>query len=75
METGILSENDLCCANIIILFTLSLDSLKSIFDYQEFLGSLFQFFIVFRKYYSMIMSMIYTIYQQSIANKDIQRAK
>ena len=75
METGILSENDLCCANIIILFTLSLDSLKSIFDYQEFLGSLFQSFIVFRKYYSMIMSMIYTIYQQSIANKDIQRAK
>ena len=75
IETGILSENDLCCANIIILFTLTLDSLKSIFEYQEFLGSLFQYFIVFRKYYSMIMSMIYTIFEQSIDKKDIARAK
>ena len=75
MKTGILSENDLYCANIIILFILSLDSLESIFSYQEFLGSLFQSFIVFRKYYSMIMSMIYTIFEQSITKKNITRAK
>ena len=75
IETGILSENDLCCANIIILFTLSLRSLKSIAEYQPFLGSLFQNFIVFRKYYSMIMSMIYTIYEESIAKNNYTRAK
>ena len=75
IETGILSENDLCCANIIILFTLSLKSLKSIGEYQSFLGSLFQNFTVFRKYYSMIMSMIYTIYEESIAKYNYTRAK
>ena len=75
IETGILSENDLCCANIIILFTLSLKSLKSIGEYQPFLGSLFQNFTVFRKYYSMIMSMIYTIYEESIAKNNYTRAK
>ena len=75
IETGILSENDLCCANIIILFTLSLRSLKSIIDYQSFLGTLFQSFTVFRKYYSMIMSMIYVIVEKSIEKNNFKKAK
>ena len=75
IDTGILSENDLCCANIIILFTLSLRSLQSIVDYQSFLGTLFQSFTVFRKYYSMIMSMIYVIFEKSVEEKNYKKAK
>ena len=44
-------------------------------DYQPFLGTLFQSFIVFRKYYCMIMSMIYILFEESIDKKDYSRAK
>ena len=75
IETGILSASDLCCANIIILFTLSLRSLNSLIECQSFLGSLFQSFTVFRKYYSIIMSMIYTNLEESLKKNDFSRAK
>ena len=75
IEEGILSESDLCSANIIILFTLSFRSFKTYIDCQSFLGSLFQDFTIFRKYYSMIMSMIYIVYEESLLKKDYTRAK
>ena len=75
LETNILSDNDLCCANIIILFTLSLRSLNSLMDYQPFLGTLLQSFIVFRKYYCMIISMIYILFEESLEKKEYSRAK
>ena len=75
LETNILSDNDLCCTNIILLFTLSLRYINSLMDYQPFLGTLFQSFIVFRKYYCMIMSMIYILFEESIDKKDYSRAK
>ena len=75
IDSNILSVNDLCCVNIIILFTLSLKYMKSIVECQSFLGSLFQDFIVFRKYYSIIMSMVYTLYEESVTKKDFKRAK
>ena len=75
IDSNILSINDLCCVNIIILFTLSLRYIKSINDCQSFLGSLFQNFIVFRKYYSIIMRMVYSIYEESLSKKDYIRAK
>ena len=75
IDTNILSPNDLCCVNIIILFTLSLRYIKSLVECQSFLGTLFQKFIVFRKYFSMIMSMVYSLYEESIKKKDYLRAK
>ena len=75
IDSNILSLNDLCCVNIIILFTLSLRYMNSLVEVQSFLGTLFQQFIVFRKYYSMIMSMIYSLYEESISKKDNIRAK
>ena len=75
IEKGILSESDLCSANIIILFTLSFRSIKAIDECQSFLSILFQDFTIFRKYYSMIMSMIYTTYEESLEKKDYKRAK
>ena len=75
IDTGILSENDLCCANIIVLFTLGLKSFKSNEEFQTFLASLFQNFIVFRKYYSLIISMIYSMIEENIAKKAYSKAR
>ena len=75
IEEGILSESDLCSANIIILFTLSFRKFKNYMECQSFLGSLFQDFTIFRKYYSMIMSMIYKVYEESVEKKNYIRAK
>ena len=74
MDTNILSINDLCCVNIIILFALTLRSMKTIENCRDFLGSLFQNFIIFRKYYSIIMSVVYTLYEESIKKKEYKRA-
>ena len=60
----ILSNSDICCANIILLFTLSLKSLRETIDCQTFLGILFQEFTVFRKYYSILLRAIYKLYQE-----------
>lgn len=75
IEKGILSESDLCSANIILLFTLSLKSITNLFECQEFLGTLFQEFTIFRKYYSIILSMIYKMYKECLIKKDYTRAE
>ena len=64
MENELLSDSDICCANIILLFTLSLKSLRETMDCQTFLGILFQDFTIFRKYYSILLRMIYRLYQE-----------
>ena len=63
MDNKLLSKSDICCANIILLFTISLKSLRETVDCQTFLGILFQDFTVFRKYYSILLRMIYKLYQ------------
>ena len=64
IESNLLSIGDICCANIILLFTISLKSLRDTIDCQTFLGILFQDFTVFRKYYSILLRMIYRLYQE-----------
>ena len=63
IDSQLLSKSDICCANIILLFTISLKSLRETVDCQTFLGILFQDFTVFRKYYSILLRMIYKLYQ------------
>jgi hypothetical protein len=63
ISNKLLTNGDVCCANIILLFTLSLKSLRETMDCQTFLGILFQDFTVFRKYYSILIKMIYRLYQ------------
>ena len=64
IEKELLTNSDICCANIILLFTLSLKSLRETVDCQTFLGILFQDFTVFRKYYSLLIRTIYRLYQE-----------
>ena len=63
INNKLLNNSDICCANIILLFTLSLKSLREEVDCQTFLGILFQGFTIFRKYYSILLRMIYKLYQ------------
>ena len=73
-ETHLLSASDLCCSNIILLFSLGLKFLHESKDCTSFLGSLFKNFTVFRKYYSYITNMIYVLFSNYIRNNDYSRA-
>ena len=46
---------------ILILFAINLKSLRETIDCQEFLSILFQKFTVFRKYYSILLRMVYKL--------------
>ena len=71
----VLSKRDICCSNLILLFILSIKSIKNYLDCQPFLSSLFQNFNVFRKYYTMIMNLVYRLMNECLEKKDYINAK
>ena len=75
ISKNVLTINDICCANIILLFTLSLKSLRENMDCTTFLSMLFQDFTVFRKYYGILLRMIYKLYQDSFSKKTYSKCK
>ena len=77
IDIGLLSKNDVCCSNIILLFIISI---KDIIYYENmdcagFLYSLSQYFIIFRKYYSMLINILYQLMKKSINNNNYIQAK
>ena len=61
----LLTTSDICCTNLLLLFVISLKFFKSskeILDCQTFLCYLFQEFTIFRKYYSILLNMIYKLF-------------
>ena len=74
IKTHLLSKSDLCCCNIILLFSLSLNFLDDSIDCQSFLGTLFQTFTVFRKYYAYIINMTFILFSNCIKNNNYSRA-
>ena len=70
-----LSKRDICCSNLILLFILSIKTIKNYIDAQPFLSALFQNFNVFRKYYTMIMNLVYRLMNESLKKKDYINAK
>ena len=75
IESKFLSKSDICCGNIILLFTLTLKSFRSCVDTQSFLSTLFHDFIIFRKYYTIIMNMVYKLMEECIKKKDYSHAQ
>ena len=75
IKENILTKSDICCANILILFTISLKSLRETIDCQEFLSILFQRFTVFRKYYSILLRMVYKLCETGKDKKNSKIAK
>ena len=71
----IISKKDICNSNIIILFILSLKSIQKYIDYQLVLSTLLKKFNVFRKYYTMIMNLLYRLINECIDKKDYINAQ
>ena len=59
----LLSISDVCCANIILLFTISLKALRKAEKDNISIGIFFQEFTIFRKYYSVLLRIIYKLYK------------
>ena len=74
IETKLLSLSDLCCSNIILMLSLSLNFWDMSKDCKPFLATLFNEFTIFRKYYSYLMKMILLLFTKSINEADYHRA-
>ena len=74
IETKLLSLSDLCCSNIILLMSLSLNFWDMSIDCKPFLATLFNEFTIFRKYYSYIMKMILLLFTKCINEENYSRA-
>ena len=68
------TKRDICSSNIILLFILSIKSIKNYIDCQPFLSGLFQNFIIFRKYYTMIMKLLYRLIMICLEKEDYRNA-
>ncbi len=76
IKSNILSSDDIFCANLILLFTISLKLLIENIDCPTFLGYLFQEFPdVFRKYYTLLIKIIYKLYQETINKKQYSKGE
>jgi hypothetical protein len=71
----VLTINDICCSNIILLFTLSLKLLRENMDCTLFLSMIFHDFTVFRKYYGILLRMIFKLHQDSFSKKTYSKCK
>ena len=69
ISEDILTKSDICCSNILLLFSISLKSLRDTIDCQEFLSLIFQRFTVFRKYYSILLRTLYKLYKVATTEK------
>ena len=75
IDTNFLNKSDICCGNILLLFTLTLKSFRSWVDTQSFLSTLFHDFTIFRKYYTIVMNMVYKLMEECIKIKDYSHAQ
>ena len=75
ISSEILSKNDICCSNIILLFVLNIKLLRNYIAYQSFLSALFQNFVIFRKYYTIIMNVVYRLMNDCLDNEDYSQAQ
>jgi hypothetical protein len=69
IKNEILSNSDICCENIILLFIISLKTLGDSVNIK-FLFPLFQKCTIFRKYYSLLLKIIYRLYHDKNINTD-----
>ena len=61
----IFNSNDLCSANIILLFSLCLNLLSDMYDCQQLLALIIQDAFFSRRYYSILLSIIFKLFQIS----------
>ena len=69
---NIITVNDICLINIIILYIINIKNLKLKYDNHIFLTSLFDQSKIFRKYYTMLLEVIYYLLIESIKTKNYE---
>ena len=75
IKLNILTAEDICYSNIIILFVISMKNIIMKFDYHSFLSSLFHHCKVTRKYYAMIIEVIYKLMKENLEKKNCKQAE
>jgi len=75
MDSKILTSNDICFSNIIILYIITMKNIVMKYDCSICLSSLFYHCQPFRKYYSMIIEVIYKLMKNCLINKDYKMAE
>ena len=75
MDTKLITNNDICFSNILILYIMNLKNLKLQYDNHIFIASLFDHAKIFRNYYKMIMEIIYYLLMESIKSKNFVDAE
>ena len=75
IKTNLLSESDLCCSAIILLFSLSLKFFDESKNCNDFLLRLFENFTIFRKYYSFLINMFYALFNYYFKKNDYAKVQ
>ena len=75
MDSKILTSDDICFSNIIILYIITMKNIIMKYDCSICLSSLFNHCQIFRKYYSMIIEIIYILMKDCLKNKDYKMAE
>jgi len=70
MKTHFLNKDDICCCNILLLFTISLKSIYKKLESPSFLYYLLSEFTVFRKYLTILMNMAYKLMEECYRKRD-----
>ena len=66
IDNKYLSYNELCFANIILLFSISLKYFPKNFECNSYLSYLLYNFVIMRKYIVLLLELMFKLYQQSI---------
>ena len=75
MDSKILTSDDICFSNIIILYIITMKNIVMKYDCSICLSSLFYHCKVFRKYYSMIIEIIYKLMKICLQNQNYKMAE
>ena len=75
LNTNFINNDDICCCNIILLFTLSLKSLCKELETSSFLSYILSEFNVFRKYITIMLHMAFKLFEDCYGEKDFIGAR
>ena len=73
LDKKYLNNNELCVSNIIIIFAICLKFFPENIRCYDFLKTLFENFVIFRKYYTYLLQIIYKLFKQSLVENNLQK--
>ena len=75
LDKKYLNNNELCVSNIIIIFAICLKFFPENIRCYDFLKTLFENFVIFRKYYTYLLQIIYKLFKQSLVENNLEKNK